>query len=468
MFEERKRVLDRHVEDLGDVLPPVGDLERLAVVAPPSANLTGNVHVGKEVHLDFDLAVALAGLAAAAAHIEAEATRGISARLRLLRRGEQGANVVPQPDVGGRVAARRSTDGALVDVDDLVNRLKPGDLTVRARAPVRVVHAVGQGRRERVGDKRAFTRAGYAGDHGERADGHLKRDVFQVVLRGTRHLEGPPLGMATSLRHLDLATARQIVRRKGALRLHDLGRSSRRDHFPAALARARPHVDHEVGAADGILVVLDHDDGVAEVAQMLQRGDKPLVVALMQADRRFVQDIKHAHEPRADLRGKADALGLAARQRGGGALERQVVESHVHEEFQSRLDFLHDGPRDALGLARERKAVEERIGIGGRHLRHIVDGFAAHGDGEDFGLQALTVAGLTGHRREILLESLALRVGLRLLVAAHNRSEHAFPLDVPVRLAAVDRDVVDAHLLLAEARHDGLLRAARHVLPWSG
>ena len=274
--------------------------------------------------------------------------------------------------------------------------------------------------------------------------------------------------MATSLRHLDLATARQIIRRKGALRLHDLGRSSRRDHFPAALARARPHVDHEVGAADGILVVLDHDDGVAEVAQMLQRGDKPLVVALMQADRRFVQDIEHAHEPCADLRGKADALGLAARQRGGGALERQVVESHVHEEFQSRLDLLHDGPRDALGLARERKAVEERVGIGGRHLRHVVDGLAAHGDGEDFGLQALTVAGLARHRREILLESLALRIGLRLLVAAHNRGEHAFPLDIPVRLAAVDRDVVDAHLLLAEARHDGLLRAARHILPRRG
>ena len=94
--------------------------------------------------------------------------------------------------------------------------------------------------------------------------------------------------MAAGLGHLDLATARQIIRRERALRLHNLSGSSRRDHFPAALARARPHVDHEVGAADGVLVVLDHDDGVAEIAQVLQRGDKPLVVALMQANRRFV------------------------------------------------------------------------------------------------------------------------------------------------------------------------------------
>ena len=317
------------------------------------------------MHLDFNLAVAFAGLAAAAAHVEAEATWGISARLRLLRRGEQGANVVPQPDIGGRVAARGSTDRALVDIDDLVDRLEPDDLAVRARAPVRMVHAVGQGRRERIGDKRAFARARYAGDHGERANGHLKRNVFQVILRGTRHLDGSTLGMAAGLGHLDLTTARQIVCRERALRLHNLSGSSRRDHFPAALARAGPHVDHEVGAADGVLVVLDHDDGVAEIAQVLQRGDKPLVVALMQADRRFVQDIKHAHKPRANLRGEADALSLAARQRSGGALERQVVESHVHEELQSRLDLLHDGPRNALGLARERKAAEERVGIGG-------------------------------------------------------------------------------------------------------
>ena len=58
--------------------------------------------------------------------------------------------------------------------------------------------------------------------------------------------------------------------------------------------------------------MLDHQHGVAQVAQTLERGEQPVVVALVQADARFIQHIQHADERRADLRGQADALRLAA------------------------------------------------------------------------------------------------------------------------------------------------------------
>ena len=80
-------------------------------------------------------------------------------------------------------------------------------------------------------------------------------------------------------------------------------------------AGARPHVDEVVGGADGLLVMLDHEDGVAEIAQALQRHQQPLVVALMQADGGLVQHIEHAGQAGADLRGQADALAFAAGQR---------------------------------------------------------------------------------------------------------------------------------------------------------
>ena len=54
-------------------------------------------------------------------------------------------------------------------------------------------------------------------------------------------------------------------------------------------AGARPHVDQIVGRADGVFVMLDDNDGVAQVAQPLQRFQQPRVVALVQADGRFVQ-----------------------------------------------------------------------------------------------------------------------------------------------------------------------------------
>ena len=72
-LEEVARLLDRHVEHVGDGLLAVLHLERLAVVALALAHVAGDVDVGQEVHLDLDDAVAGAGLAAPALHVEREA-----------------------------------------------------------------------------------------------------------------------------------------------------------------------------------------------------------------------------------------------------------------------------------------------------------------------------------------------------------------------------------------------------------
>ncbi|WDT81381.1 MAG: hypothetical protein MPW14_06440 [Candidatus Manganitrophus sp.] len=70
---------------------------------------------------------------------------------------------------------------------------------------------------------------------------------------------------------------------------------------------------------DRLLVVLDDDDRVAEIAQAPQRFEQALIVALVETDGRLVQHIEHAGEAGADLRGEADALAFAARERAGAA-----------------------------------------------------------------------------------------------------------------------------------------------------
>ena len=87
---------------------------------------------------------------------------------------------------------------------------------------------------------------------------------------------------------------------------------------PAMDAGARPDIDDVIGLEDGILVMLDHDHGVAEIAQPLQRLQEACIVALMQADRRLVEHVEHAGEARADLRGEANALAFAAGQGSRG------------------------------------------------------------------------------------------------------------------------------------------------------
>ena len=100
-----------------------------------------------------------------------------------------------------------------------------------------------------------------------------------------------------------------------------------------------------VRRADGVLVVLDHEHGVAEIAQVAERGEQPLVVALVQPDARLVQHVEHAGEPGADLGREPDALRLAAGERARRAAQREVVEPDVPEEAEPVADFLEDRAR---------------------------------------------------------------------------------------------------------------------------
>src|ERR1700688_183213 len=84
------------------------------------------------------------------------------------------------------------------------------------------------------------------------------------------------------------------------------------ENRPGASPRARPHIDHVIGAADRLFVVLDNNHSIAEIAQALERFEKLGIVALMQPDRRFVEHVEDARQPRTDLRSKPDALALAA------------------------------------------------------------------------------------------------------------------------------------------------------------
>ena len=88
VLKEQQGILDRHVEHLGDVLTPIGDLQGLAIVPFALAHLAWHIDIRKEVHLDLDLAVALASLAPTPADVEAESTWAVPVRLALLRAGE--------------------------------------------------------------------------------------------------------------------------------------------------------------------------------------------------------------------------------------------------------------------------------------------------------------------------------------------------------------------------------------------
>ena len=121
---------------------------------------------------------------------------------------------------------------------------------------------------------------------------------------------------------------------------HDFLRRARRDDAPAVDARARADIDDIVRVQHRFLVVLDHDQRISLIAQLFEGVEQLSIVALVQADRRLVQNVQNAHEARADLRGQANALRFAAGERAGAAREREIAETHVREEAEARLHLL--------------------------------------------------------------------------------------------------------------------------------
>ena len=119
--------------------------------------------------------------------------------------------------------------------------------------------------------------------------------------------------------------------------------------------------------------MLDDDDGVADVAQVLEGLQQAVVVALVQADGGLVQDVEHAHERGADLRGQADALGLAAGERARRARKGQVLQAHVAQEAQAVVDLLEDLARDALLLLGEGELGEEAARLAHGEVRQRGD-----------------------------------------------------------------------------------------------
>ena len=186
--KESKRLGNAHVEHVRDGFATIGNLERLAVITLAAANLAGHINIGKKVHLDLDLAIALARLAATAAHIKGETTRRVAARLRLRRARKQRAQIVPQANIGSGIRARRTADWRLIDIDYLIDALNAFDLLVWAHGTRRAVDSVGEGRRNRIGDQGTLSRSRHTGYDGKRAKLNLGGNVFEVVGARARNL----------------------------------------------------------------------------------------------------------------------------------------------------------------------------------------------------------------------------------------------------------------------------------------
>ena len=309
------------------------------------------------MHLDPQLAVPFALLAAAARHVEAEPPRRVAAQLGLGQIGIQRADQIEHAGVGGRVRGRRDAQRLLIDADHLVDLFDAANRVVRRRAtcgrgaacgpaqlystsstsellplpltPVTTV-SVPSGMRAVDAAQIVVPGADSLPASRRRAARPMRSDrcrwacAFRLARRRLRLVAGSVAGWRQRLamrRLVGTAIAFLPDRYGPVTEVFCLGRlrpacRGRRSRRPVAGRRAE--VEQLIGAGDHFAIVLDQQQRVAQVAQLFQRLDQPAVVARVQADRRLVEHIQHAAQAAADLAGQANALGFAARERRGG------------------------------------------------------------------------------------------------------------------------------------------------------
>src|SRR5690606_19704374 len=122
-----------------------------------------------------------------------------------------------------------------------------------------------------------------AGDAGEKAKGNFQIHVLQVVAgRALEPQHFLRVDWRASRGDGNRAAAGQVVAGDRAGICHDVVRSALGDDFATVNAGARPDVDDVIGQANGVFVVLDHDHGVAQVAQVREGLQQAVIVTLVE------------------------------------------------------------------------------------------------------------------------------------------------------------------------------------------
>ena len=315
----------------------------------------GHFHVGQKTHLDGSHALAFAAVAAPFARVEAEPSCCVTAGFGFQGFGEQFADGVPKPDVGGGATARGFADGGLVNFEHSVYGFKACELRaadqlrkfasgllVSAGLAAALRHVAVHVGQKHVSGQRGFARATHAGDGHQTLQGHLNMDVLQVVELGALEFKpiqgrslsgclcgvgwlcgrcvGSECGHVSSGLQWVLHGMQKIFAGLRIRRVGDVFHTALGHQLAAAFAGAGANVNDVVSAANGVFVVLDHHQGVAFVAEFVQRVQEDLIVSGVQANGGLVQHITHALQVAAQLRCKPDALGFAATQGGRAAV----------------------------------------------------------------------------------------------------------------------------------------------------
>lgn len=287
-------LIHRHVENVGDVFAAILHFENVRLEPFAVARFAREHEVCHELHFDRNRAVAFALLAAAAFDVERKMRRREAHLLGEFLFGEQLAYFVERFQVDGGIGAGGMPDRILIHEFDVLHQLHIARQAAVGAGRFALAFVVACQRAvEDIAHERRFSRTAHARYDRHHVEREAHGNVFEVVVYGAFHFDivvpASPHGG-----HFDALFSREVFCRVAVFGFREVGEVALIHHFAAEPPRLRSDVDDVVGGADYLLVVLHHDDRVAQLLQAAQHADEPLGVARMQPDARFVENVERA------------------------------------------------------------------------------------------------------------------------------------------------------------------------------
>src|SRR5699024_4829231 len=205
---------------------------------------------------------------------------------------------------------------------------------------------------------------------GEHPGRNIHGDTVEVVLADM--LNGEVAG-GLAERFLESTTVVQTVAgdRSGSAQSRD---TTFVDDVAAAGSGLGAHINNVICDVDDVDVVLDHQHGVAGIAELDEELVHPCDIGRVQACGGFIKHIGDVGQGRTQLADDFDALCFTTGQCAGWPLETQVPKANVHETLQQLAQCGQQrlGARD-VQLAHPRQNL---IGLPGGEITNIdaVDG----------------------------------------------------------------------------------------------
>ena len=178
-------LLNTHFQDIGDISIAIQHLKRFTIKSAPLTNWAGNPNIGEKIHLNLVRTITVTGFAATPLNIEAEPPRLVPTPFRFWQLSIEVADIVKDLDVGRWIRSRSTSNGRLVNCDQLVKVLKSLNPFMLSRITFAIHQIASQRIGENILHERAFARPRHTCHTDKRAERNLHINILQIVVAST-------------------------------------------------------------------------------------------------------------------------------------------------------------------------------------------------------------------------------------------------------------------------------------------